>query len=258
MGGPSGLAGAVLAREGFRVTAAGAADGRPARGAAGAVNSSALRFADRTKRGSVSIAPDSEIARRQLVNPSSPSSVTDTALSAWINGNMACSIVSNDTLPQAHLNVQLNASQLVRNVDGTYGLGTFQFDITRPIEKEVKVLYSVTDNQTGAITTREAFIAPNAPSSAQINTDPKSCACGSCRHASSPLRLVLRHTIGQRPSCSLPSGATPEWVIGSSLANPGVLAASQPIQSDSNTTRPIMRVRNHSQAAPLRRLLHSL
>jgi hypothetical protein len=48
---------------GLRVPAAGPADGPPARGAAGAVNSSALRFADRTKRGSVSIAPDSEIAR---------------------------------------------------------------------------------------------------------------------------------------------------------------------------------------------------
>ena len=56
-------------------------------------------------------------------------------------------------LPQPELNVSETSSSLDPGATGT-----FQVNISRPIEKTVMVLYSVTDAKTGAITMREALV----------------------------------------------------------------------------------------------------
>jgi len=70
-------------------------------------------------------------------------------LSSWINTYVGCEIISNNTVTQPKLDVTANQSA-----------GTFTFDLARPIEKQVMVLYSITDNTNHTVTTREALIAP--------------------------------------------------------------------------------------------------
>jgi hypothetical protein len=92
-----------------------------------------------------------------------PSDATISTIDGWLNDNVNCEFTSNDELSQPTLTV---SAPDISNGDLTSS-STFDFDISRPIEKEVMILYSVEDTDTKSITTRQAFLAAG-DSSVQI------------------------------------------------------------------------------------------
>jgi hypothetical protein len=96
---------------------------------------------------------------RGLVDPTDPASVTNSELISWFAQDVDCTITSDDNVPQAQLNITNNdavASQVSKK--GPIS-GQFEIELTRSLEKDVMVLYTVTDDTTDQTTTREASIS---------------------------------------------------------------------------------------------------
>jgi autotransporter passenger strand-loop-strand repeat protein len=79
-------------------------------------------------------------------------------LAAWIDKNVTVQIGTTINLPQPTLSIKENGNSITKLPNGSFSQGSFQFHISRPIEKEVKVLYKVTDNS--ASFTGTALINP--------------------------------------------------------------------------------------------------
>ena len=87
-----------------------------------------------------------------------PATTSLTTLSAWINNNLTTAMTTDISVTQSQLD-------LLSPGDDP---GTFQFQMTRPLEKNVMAIYSETDLSNGDQTAREAVL-PSTPTGAQTS-----------------------------------------------------------------------------------------